>query len=64
MRLFTVQKGVFPYSYLDSFEKLESTEYPELDAFYDNLKDKHIKEKDYERRKKLWNYFQCKKCRE
>ncbi len=27
-----VQKGLFPYSYLDSFEKLESTEYPNYES--------------------------------
>jgi hypothetical protein len=42
-----VQKGVFPYSYLDSFEKLESTEYPNYEPFYDNLKDKNIELKEY-----------------
>ncbi len=33
-----VQKGVFSYTYLDSFNKLESTEYPNFEYFYDNLK--------------------------
>jgi hypothetical protein len=52
-----VQKGVFPYSYLDSFDKLESTEYPNYESFYDNLKDRNIEIKEYERGKKLWDYF-------
>jgi hypothetical protein len=52
-----VQKGVFSYSYLDSFKKLETTEYPNYESFYDNLKDKNIKLKEYERGKKLWDYF-------
>ncbi len=59
-----VQKGVFPYSYLDSFDKLESTEYPNYESFYDNLKDTNIEIKEYERGKKLWNYFKCKSFRE
>jgi hypothetical protein len=37
-----VQKDVFPYSYLDSFNKLESTEYPNYESFYDNLKEKTL----------------------
>jgi hypothetical protein len=41
-----VQKGVFPYSYLDSFEKLESTEYPNYESFYDNPKDKKFSRKN------------------
>ena len=44
-----VQKGVFPYSYLDSFDKLESTEYSNYESFYDNLKDTNIDIKEYER---------------
>jgi hypothetical protein len=59
-----VQKGVFPYIYLDSFDKLKFTEYPNYESFYDNLKDKNIELKEYKRRKKLWNYFKCKCFRE
>jgi hypothetical protein len=59
-----VQKGVFPYLNLDSFEKLESTDYPNYESFYDNLKDKNIELKEYERGKKLWDYFNCKSFKE
>ncbi len=59
-----VQKGVFPYSYLDSFDKLKSTEYPNYESFYDNLKDQNIGLKEYERGMKLWNYFKCKNLKE
>jgi hypothetical protein len=59
-----VQKGVFPYSYLDSFDKLESTEYPNHESFYDNLKDINIELKEYERGKKLLDYFNCKSFKE
>jgi len=51
-----VQK-VFPYSYLDSFNMLESAEYPKYESFYDNLKDRNVDFKEYERVKKLWDYF-------
>ncbi len=56
-----VQKGVFPYSYLDSFDKLKSTEYPNYEDFYDNLKDTNIDIEDYKRGKKLWDYFKYKR---
>jgi hypothetical protein len=59
-----VQKFVFLYSYLDSFDKLESTEYPNYESFYDNLKDRNIDIKEYERGKKLWDYFKCKSFKE
>ena len=54
-----VQKGVFPYSYLDSFERLEETEFPSIESFYDHLKERNIDINDYERGKKIWNYFKC-----
>lgn len=59
-----VQKGVFPYSYLDSFQKLESKEFPVYKEFYDNLKEKNIEINDYERGQKLWNHFKCKNFKE
>ena len=59
-----VQKGVFPYSYLDSFDKLNSAEYPKNESFYDNLKDTNIEIKEYKRGKKLWDYFKCKSFKE
>jgi hypothetical protein len=55
------QKGVFPYSYLDSFDKLNYKEYPNYEDFYNNLKDENIEEVDYERGKKLWYHFKSKK---
>ena len=54
-----VQKGVFPYSYIDSFERLKEHEFPGIEAFYDDLKENHLKQEDYERGKKLWHYFKC-----
>jgi hypothetical protein len=43
---------------------LESTEYPNYDSFCDNLKDKNTEIKEYERGKKLWDYFNCKSFKE
>jgi hypothetical protein len=59
-----VQKGVFPYSYLDSFEKLKSNEFPNYEDFYDELKDTNIDIDDYKRGKKLWDYFDFKSFKE
>ena len=59
-----VQKGVFPYSYLDSFNKLNSTQYLKYEDFYDNLKDRNIDIEDYERGNKLWKHFNCKTFKE
>jgi len=48
-----VQKGVFPYSYLNSFRRLEETKFPPKEAFYDGLKEKHIDMEGHERGKQL-----------
>ncbi len=55
---------MFPYEYLDSFEKLNETEYPPFERFYDSLKEKNINEEDYNRGKKLFDYFKCKTFKE
>ncbi|KAJ8980867.1 hypothetical protein NQ317_008926 [Molorchus minor] len=54
------QKGVFPYNYIDSFEKLEETQLPSRDKFYNDLTNESISSADYERATKVWNTFKCK----
>lgn len=54
------QKGVFPYRYLDEFTKLNETELPEREQFYNDLTDEHITLTEYERAKSVWNLFECK----
>ncbi|EFA09106.1 hypothetical protein TcasGA2_TC015228 [Tribolium castaneum] len=54
------QKGVFPYSYLDCFNKLDDTSLPLIQQFYDNLNKTDISEHDYERAQEVWNLFDCK----
>ena len=41
------RKGVFPYEWLDSFDKFSETELPPIDAFYSLLNDSNIEQKDY-----------------
>ncbi|XP_030766283.1 uncharacterized protein LOC115890241 [Sitophilus oryzae] len=53
------QKGVFPYNYIDSFEKLEEKFLPEKDEFFNSLTDEHISDEEYERALKVWKLFEC-----
>ncbi|KAK4882447.1 hypothetical protein RN001_005766 [Aquatica leii] len=53
------QKGVFPYSYVDAFEKLDVTKLPDSKDFYDTLNDEHVSEENYARAKLAWNIFNC-----
>ncbi|KAJ8933405.1 hypothetical protein NQ318_004942 [Aromia moschata] len=47
------QKGVFPYSFVDNLNNLNSKYLPSKEQFYDNLNETHIKDVDYERAQKL-----------
>ena len=48
------RKGVYPYSYKDSFEKFEENCLPPRESFYDDLRKKHISDEDYTFIQELW----------
>ena len=52
-----MRKGVYPYDYMDSFEKFDETEIPAKDLFYSILNDQHITDKEYVHAKKVRNTF-------
>ena len=54
------KKGVFPYEYIDSFDRLEEKGLPKREQFFDRLHDKECSEEDYSRALKVWKNFQCK----
>ena len=54
------RKGVYPYEYMDSFEKLEETKLPPKEAFYSRLNDEDISDEDYAHAKKVWKTFNMK----
>ena len=58
------KKGVYPYEYMDSLEKLEETELPPKEAFYSRLNDENISDKDYAHAKKVWETFNMKTLRD
>ena len=41
------QKGMYPYEYMDSFEKFSENELPDRCKFLSSLKNQCISEKDY-----------------
>ena len=47
------RKGVYPYDYMDSFEKFNKTELPTKEEFYSILSDEHITDEDYQHAKNL-----------
>ena len=51
------QKGVYPYDFIDSFEKFKQMGLPTKDQFYSILNDQHITDDEYDHAKKVWNTF-------
>ena len=37
-----LRKGIYPYEYMDSFERFNETQLPSIDKFYSNLSDENI----------------------
>ena len=54
------QKGVYPYDFMDRFEKFDQTELPTKDQFYSILNDQHITDDEYDHAKKVWKAFKIK----
>ena len=54
------RKGVYPYEYMDSLEKLEETKLPQKEAFYSRLNDGGISDEDYAHAQKVWKTFKMK----
>src|SRR3981189_2786313 len=54
-------KGIFPYSYVNSWEKLDETSLPPYEDFYDELEERiAITPEEYVRTQEMFKAFQCK----
>ena len=53
-------KGVYPYEYMDSWEKFDKTTLPPKEAFYSNLNLEDISDEDYAHVQKVWDVFEIK----
>ena len=53
------QKGVYPYDFMDSFEKFNE-KLPSKEEFYSILNDVHISDKDYKHAQNVWDTFSLK----
>ena len=54
------KKGIYPYEYMDSFEKFNETSLPKKEDFYSKLNDENITEDEYAHAKTVWETFKCK----
>ena len=55
------KKEVYPYDYMDSFDKFNYTTFPTKEQFsYCQLNDEHISDEQYKHAKKVWKGFNLK----
>ena len=52
-----LQEGVFPYEYMDSWEKFNETALPPKKKIYSNLNLENIRDEDYIHAQKVWMYL-------
>ena len=53
------RKGVYPYDFMDSFEKF-NYQLPEKEAFFSRLNNENISEDDFQHAKNVWKEFNMK----
>ncbi|CAH3188041.1 unnamed protein product, partial [Porites evermanni] len=58
------RKGVYPYDYVSSIDKLSEKQLPQKEGFYSKLYDEDISDEDYQHAIKVWNTFGCKTIRD
>ena len=54
------QKGVYPYDYMDSFDKFHKTKLPMKEEFHSILSNEHITDKQYDHAQNVWKTFNLK----
>ena len=52
-----LRKGVYPYEYMDSWERFNETSLPPKKSFYSELNLENIGDKDYLHAQKVWDVF-------
>ena len=53
-----LRKGVYPYEYMDSWERFNETSLPPKKSFYSELNLEDISDKDYLHAQKVWEEFE------
>ena len=51
------RKGVYPYEYMDTLERLKETKLPPKEAFHSKLNNGDISDEDYAHAQKVWRVF-------
>ena len=54
------EKGVYPYDYMNSFDKFNDERLPSKEQFYSRLTEEDITNDDYNKAKQVWKHFDIK----
>ena len=54
------ENRVYPYDYMNSFNKFNEEQLPKKEDFYSHLYEEHITDKDYTRANIIWKHFNIK----
>ena len=55
-----LRKGIYPYEYIDSWERFDETSLPDKEAFYSSLNMEGITSVDYRHAKRVYKEFKSK----
>ena len=55
-----LRKGVYPYEYMDSWEKFDETSIPPKESYYSELNEEGISDTNYAHIQKVWRVFKIK----
>ena len=53
------RKGVFPYTYFSSMDKLKETKLPSIDCFKNDLTGEDCRDEEYQHAQQAWQEFAC-----
>ena len=55
-----LRKGVYPYEYMDSWDRFNEESLSDKESFYSNLHLENITDEDYKHPQKVWEVFKIK----
>ena len=58
------RKGVYPYDYMSSFDRLSETHLPPIECWYSRLNDSNISQEDFSHANKVWDTFRMETMRD
>lgn len=54
-----IRKGVYPYDYMNSWERFDEPQLPNIEEFASRLRQSHCDPAEYEHAKRVWSAFGC-----